>query len=78
MKLRPALLHWLALALLSAGLEHALAAVPVVSKVRAAQRAGTPLVDVYYDLADAVAVIARRHQEILAAQFLSVRHNHPA
>ena len=52
MKLRPALLHWLALALLSAGLGRALAAAPVVSNVRAAQRAGTPWVDVYYDLAD--------------------------
>ena len=52
-KLRPALLHWLALALLSAGLGRVRAAAPVVSNVRAAQRAGTPWVDVYYDLADA-------------------------
>ena len=52
-KLRPALLYWLALALLSAGLGRARAAAPVVSNVRAAQRAGTPWVDVYYDLADA-------------------------
>ena len=30
-----------------------LVAAPVVSNVRSAQRAGTPLVDVYYDLASA-------------------------
>ena len=40
-KLRLALLHWLALALLFAGLGCARAAAPVVSNVRAAQRAGT-------------------------------------
>ena len=51
-KLRPALLHWLAPALLSAGLEHARAAAPVVSNVRSEQRAGTQLVDIDYDLAD--------------------------
>ena len=52
MKLRPALLYFLALTLLCAGLEHALAAAPVVSNVRSVQRAGTQLVDIDYDLAD--------------------------
>lgn len=49
MKLLPRLLLFLLLALTTA----AHAAAPVVSNVRAAQRPGMKLVDIYYDLADA-------------------------
>ena len=45
------LLHSLAAAALV--LAHAHAAAPVVSNIRASQRAGTKLVDIYYDATDA-------------------------
>ena len=38
-------------ALFFASIHNAIAAAPVVSNVRAAQRAGTGMVDIYYDLA---------------------------
>ena len=50
MKSLPRLLLFLLLTLLTAA---AHAAAPVVTNVRAAQRTGTKLVDIYYDLADA-------------------------